>query len=190
MAKRKTTAKKPAKTTARRAKPAAKKAARRSTPRNEVANQLRTLTPYLAVNDAAGALDWYKKAFGAKEVSRQPAPGPGNKLMHAHLRIGDSNLFLSDIFPGSDAVDPAKAGASVNLHLWHKDVDKLWKGAIANGAKVTMPLDDMFWGDRYGKIVDPYGHSWALSYRSKLSKAELERKREEAMKSFGAAPAQ
>jgi uncharacterized glyoxalase superfamily protein PhnB len=189
MAKRKTTAKKSArKTTAKTARRApAKKASRKAaTPRNGTVNQLRTVTPYLAVNDAAGAIAWYKKAFGAKEIDRQPAPG--NKLMHAHLKIGDSDVFLSDIFPGSDSVDPTKTGPSVNLHVWSRNVDKLWAGATANGAKVTMPIDDMFWGDRYGKLIDPYGHSWALSYRSKLSRAELEKKREEAMKSFGAPP--
>jgi uncharacterized glyoxalase superfamily protein PhnB len=181
MATRKTNVKKTVKKTARRAP--AKKASR--APRNGTVNQLRTVTPYLAVNDATGAVAWYKKALGAKEIDRQPAPGPGNKLMHAHLKIGDSDLFLSDIFPGSDSVDPTKTGPSVNLHVWSKNVDKLWSSAIANGAKVTMPIDDMFWGDRYGKLIDPYGHSWALSYRSKLSKAELEKKREEAMKGFG-----
>lgn len=144
----------------------------------------RTVTPYLSVGDAAGAIAWYKLAFGAKEVDRQPAPG--GKVMHAHLRIGDSDVFLSDIFPGSDLNDPARVGASVSLHVWSRNVDKLWKGAVDNGAKVTMPLDDQFWGDRYGKLVDPHGHSWSLGWKSKLPKAELDRKREAAMQQFAA----
>ena len=127
---------------------------------------------------------WYKRAFGAKETSRQEAGG--GKLMHAELRIGDSTLYLSDIFPGADVKDPKTAGPSVTLHLWHRDVDRLWTNAVENGATVTMPLDDQFWGDRYGKLLDPYGHSWSLSHKSKLSKKELDRKREEAMRQFGA----
>lgn len=168
------------KTTGKSTKKASRKAA---TPRNGTVNQLRTLTPYLAVNDAAGAIDWYKKAFSAKEIDRQPAPG--NKLMHAHLKIGDSDLFLSDIFPDSDVVDPSRAGASVTIHVWTKNVEKFWQNAVANGAKVTMPIDDMFWGDRYGQVADPFGHRWSLSYKSKLPKAVLEAKRVEAMKQFG-----
>ena len=170
----KRTVKKTARTSAR--KTAARRPAAAAQPRP------RTLTPYLAVNDAAAAIEFYKKAFGAKELSRQPA---GDKIMHAALQIGDSPFFLSDIFPDSDLSDPTRVGASVNLHLDLKDADKLWKTAVANGAKVSMPLDDMFWGQRYGKLVDPFGHNWALAARSKLSKAELEKKREQAMRQFG-----
>ena len=173
--------KKGAKTQAKRAtgkatrKATAKKAATPPAPG-------RVLTPYLAVDGAAGAIEWYKKTFGAKEVGRQAA---GDKLMHAHLRIGDSDLFLSDVFPGADVRDPARAGASVTLHLWSRNADKWWQNAVANGAKVTMPMDDQFWGDRYGKLTDPFGHSWSLAWKSRLSKAELEQKRVEAMKAFG-----
>ncbi|MHB8604385.1 MAG: VOC family protein [Thermoplasmatota archaeon] len=143
----------------------------------------RTVTPYLGVNDAAAALEWYKLAFGAKVGAIQPAPG--NKIMHAEFAIGDTKLFLSDIFPGSDMVDAARGGASVNLHILTKDIDKVYAKAVANGAKATMPLDDMFWGDRYGRLIDPFGHSWAFSWKSKLSKKELDAKRAETMKGFG-----
>lgn len=143
------------------------------------------ITPYLAVSDAAGAIAWYKEAYGAKVVGTQP--GPGGKLLHAHLRIAGADLYMSDIFPNADLQDPSRVGASVSLHLWTRNVDKMWDGAVKGGAKVVMPLDDQFWGDRYGKLVDPYGHSWSLAWKSKLSKAELEKKRVEAMKQFGGA---
>ena len=184
MAKPKKGAKKATKTTAKRTTGKARKAGAKKAAANASPPPARTLTPYLAVNDAAGAIEWYRKAFSAKEVSRQPAPG--NKLMHAHLRIGDSDLFLSDIFPGADVQDPSRVGASVTLHLWTRNAEKLWKSAVENGAKVTMPYDDQFWGDTYGKLTDPYGHSWSFSWKSRLSKAELEQKRVEAMKAFGA----
>ena len=111
--------------------------------------------------------------------------------MHAHLKVGDSELFHADMFPVSDMRDPARVGGTtVNLHVWSRNAQKMWDGAVANGAKVTMPMDDMFWGNRYGKFLDPYGHSWALAWRSKISKAELEMKREEELKQFasGGAP--
>ena len=176
-------AKRPAKTVRKAVKTAAKKATR-AAKAAAPAPSLRTLTPYLSVGDAAGAIAWYKKAFGAKETERQG--GPGGRIMHAHLRIGDSDLFLSDIFPGADLHDPSRVGASTSMHLWSRDIEKFWQNATKNGAKVSMPLDDQFWGDRYGKLVDPFGHSWSLGWRSKLSKAELERKRVAAMAEFAA----
>lgn len=175
--------KSPKKTAKRVVKKAAKKAASKDV---GAAVPLHTITPYLSVGDAAGAIDWYKKAFGAKEFGRMP--GPDGKLLHAEIRLGDSSVYLSDIFPQSATKDPRESGASVVIHLWHRNVDKLWSQAVANGAKVLMPLDDQFWGDRYGQIQDPFGHVWSLSHKSKLSKKELERKREEAMAAFGGAP--
>lgn len=144
-----------------------------------------TLAPYLAVRDATAAIAWYKKVFGAKEAYQMGAPG-GGKVMHAHLRIGDSDLFLADIFPGSDLKDASVVGPSFSLHLEHRNIDKFWASAVENGATVVMPLDDQFWGDRYGKLLDPFGHCWSLAWKSKLSKAELEKKREQAMKEFAA----
>lgn len=148
----------------------------------------RTLTPYLAIRGAGEAIDWYRKTWGAKEVDRMAAPGGG--IMHAELRLGDSTFYVSDIFPGSDVQDARDLKATtVNIHFYSRNVDKLWEQAVAAGATVTMPLEDQFWGDRYGRLIDPFGQSWALSYKSKLGKAELERKREEAMKQFqGLAP--
>src|SRR5690349_16649170 len=106
-----------------------------------------SVTPYLAVSDAAGAIDWYKRAFGAKEITRQLEPS--GKIMHASLKIGQSLVMLSDIFPGSEMRDPLSAGPSVNLHIYSKDIDKLFGKAVAAGAKVSMPLEDQFWGERY-----------------------------------------
>lgn len=142
------------------------------------------MTPYLAVADAAAAIAWYTRALGAKELVRMD--GPGGKIMHAELMIGDSRVMLADMFMESDVKDPHSAGVTtVNLHIYHRNVDRLWQQAVAAGARVVMPLDDQFWGDRYGKLRDPFGHSWGLAFKSKLSKAELERKRQEAMAAMG-----
>jgi len=142
-----------------------------------------TVTPYLAVKGAAQAIEWYKKAFGAKELSRQE--GPEGKLIHARVKIGDSIVMMSDIFPGSQHKDPIELGATpVTLHIYSKDVDALWKRAVEAGARVDAQLEDMFWGERYGQLTDPFGHSWSLSMQISMSAEEMERKRQEAMKIF------
>lgn len=142
-----------------------------------------TVTPYLAINGAADAIEWYKKAFGAKELDREQ--GPDGKLIHGRIQIGDSIIMLSDIFPGAIRKDPRELGAaSVALHVYSKDVDTLWKMAVDAGAKVEMQLDDTFWGERYGQLTDPFGHAWSLSMRIQMSPEEMERKRREAMKMF------
>lgn len=179
-----------AKTKARKsAKKTTRPTARRTAPKKAASRKAappkpRALTPYLAVNDAAGALAWYKEVFGAKTLG-DVQQGPGGKIMHAALMIGDSQLFLSDIFPGADVVDPARAGASVNLHYYRPNASHVWERAIAKGAKVTMPFEDTFWGDTYGRLRDPFGHSWAIARKSQLSKAELAKLREKAMREFG-----
>jgi PhnB protein len=122
----------------------------------------RTVTPYLIVSDANKAIDFYKRAFGAKEITRMD--GPQGKISHAELKIGDSMIMLSDEMPGSSTRSPQSLGgttAAVVLYL--ADVDSVFKQATSAGAKVEMPLADMFWGDRYGKLVDPFGHSWSLA---------------------------
>ncbi len=144
---------------------------------------MRTVTPYLVISGAARAIDFYKKAFGAKEIDRSPMPD--GSLMHATIRIGDSVLMMSDEFPGSDSKSPTSAGATTfNLHVYSKDVDKLWNQAVAAGAKPTMPLEDQFWGERYGKLQDPFGHIWSVSMVVKMSEAEKEAKRQAAMAMF------
>ena len=123
-----------------------------------------TITPHLVIDGAAEAIEFYKSAFNAEELSRMPFPGPDGKvrLGHAALRIGDSILFLSDTFPGRGS--PGPQGASpVTIHLYVTDADAAFKQAVDAGAKVAMPLADMFWGDRYGQLVDPFGHHWSIA---------------------------
>ena len=144
---------------------------------------MHTVTPYLVIGGAAKAIEFYKKAFGAKEVSRQPMPD--GTLMHAMIQIGDSMIMMSDEFPGGDSKSPTSAGATTaNLHIYSKDVDKLWNQAVNAGAKPTLPLDNQFWGERYGKLQDPFGHIWSVSTVVKMSESEKEAKRQAAMGMF------
>ena len=126
------------------------------------------ITAHLVVGGAAKAIEFYKKAFGAEEVARVPAED-GKRLMHAHLKIGDADLFLVDDFPefcGGKSSDPLKlGGCSVTLHQYVPDADAAIAKAGAAGAKVTMPAQDMFWGDRYGQVVDPFGHTWSFAHK-------------------------
>jgi uncharacterized glyoxalase superfamily protein PhnB len=122
-----------------------------------------TLTPHLVVRGASDAIEFYKKAFGAKELRRAPGPD-GKSILHAELQIGDSRLFLNDEFPGMGSHSPqALKGTPVTIHMWCEDVDSAWLQAVKAGAKVTMPLADQFWGDRYGVVTDPFGHSWSMA---------------------------
>ncbi|MDB5349705.1 MAG: glyoxalase [Planctomycetota bacterium] len=121
-----------------------------------------TLTPHLIVKGASDAIDFYKTAFGAVEHGRMG--GPGGLLMHADLQIGDSHLFLVDEFPAFGCLGPKTiGGTAVTIHLYVEDVDAAFARAVEAGATVKMPLMDMFWGDRYGKVMDPYGHEWSLA---------------------------
>ncbi len=125
----------------------------------------RTITPHLVIDGAVKALDFYKKAFGAEEILRMPSPD-GTKLMHAEIKIGDSVLMLADDFPEFSGAprNPKKLGeSSVTIHLFVPDCDAAFKRAVDAGAKVTMPLQDMFWGDRYGSVKDPFGHNWSIA---------------------------
>ena len=145
-----------------------------------------SVTPYLAVSGAAQAVEWYKKAFGAKELQRQALPD--GKLIHARLPIGDSIVMLSDTFAGGHKDPLQLGGASVTLHVYTGNVDSLWKKAVEAGAKVNMELGNMFWGERYGQVTDPFGHSWSLSMRIPMSRKEMEKQRAEAMKMFEQGP--
>lgn len=121
-----------------------------------------TLTPYLAVDDAAQAIEFYERAFGAKERSRMP--GPDAKIAHAELEIGDSVVMLSDPFPQSSLKPPKDlGGTSMGVFLYVEDVDAAVQRALAAGATVTMPVEDMFWGDRFGTVADPFGHTWQIA---------------------------
>ncbi|MGA8856629.1 MAG: VOC family protein [Candidatus Bathyarchaeia archaeon] len=160
-----------------------KKRVSKSSKFHPVPKEFHTVTPYLAINGAAEAIEWYTKAFGAKELQREQ--GPGGKLIHGRIQIGDSIVMLSDIFPGAVHKDPRELGASsVTLHIYSKAVDALWKKTVEAGARVDMQLDDMFWGERYGQLTDPFGNAWSLSMQIQMSPEEIERKRQEAMKMF------
>jgi PhnB protein len=121
-----------------------------------------SVSPYLAVEDAAAAIEFYKRAFGAKERVRMDAPG--GKIGHAELEIGDSVVMLSDPFPQSSTKSPKElGGTSTSVMLYVEDVDEVVKQAIDAGAKVTMEVSDQFWGDRLGSVTDPFGHSWSIA---------------------------
>ena len=120
-----------------------------------------SLTPAITCKNSAAAIDFYKEAFGATEINRML--GPGGRVMHAELRIGDSHIFVSDEFPGMSAAPASGAVASSYIFLYTPDVDKVFNRAVAAGAQVGMPVTDMFWGDRYGKLTDPFGHSWGIA---------------------------
>lgn len=141
-----------------------------------------TLTPALVVKDGARAIEFYKKAFGAEEVLRMPGPG-GKGIMHAELRIGNSRFFLNDEFPGMGGLSPETLkGTTQSIYMYVQDVDALFSRAVAAGARVLMPLSDMFWGDRFGKVADPFGHEWALaSHIEDLAPEEMEKRTKAAM---------
>jgi uncharacterized glyoxalase superfamily protein PhnB len=122
---------------------------------------MHSVTPHLVCAGAAQAIEFYKKAFGATEEGRMP--GPDGKLMHAMIRIGDSAIMLADEMPEWGSLGPkALKGSPVTIHLYVDDADAFAQRAVAAGAKITMPVADQFWGDRYGKLEDPFGHHWSV----------------------------
>lgn len=154
---------------AKRKRAARRKASARRSRTNRAARRkvapippgVHTVTPYLTVRDAAAAIGFYKRAFGAKERNRMTAPD--GQIMHAEIKIGDSHVFLSDEFPGADTKSPQALGSSsVTLHLYFRKVDQAFVRATEAGARATMAPADMFWGDRFAKVVDPFGHCWSL----------------------------
>jgi PhnB protein len=121
-----------------------------------------TLAPYLAVDNAAEAIDYYKEAFGAKERVRMNAPG--GAIGHAELEIGDSVVMLSDPFPQSSTKPPKElGGSSMSVFMYVEDVDAVVKQAVDAGATVLMEVADQFWGDRFGTVQDPFGHTWSVA---------------------------
>ena len=138
----------------------------------------RTVTPYLTLRNGDRAIDFYKRAFGAKELMRMPGPD-GKSIMHAELKIGDSIVLLSDEAPdmGSCRSPESLGGASGSLFLYVKDVDAAFKRAVAAGCQVRMPVTDMFWGDRFGKLADPFGHEWGLAtHKEDLTPAQVKKR--------------
>ena len=128
-----------------------------------------TVIPHLAIRDCAKAVDYYKKVFGAEERNR--AAGPDGKIMHTELKIGDSYLYASD------EMGPPSTPGGVTVHIWSTDPDSVFERATKNGGKVKMPLDNQFWGDRYGQFTDPWGHTWAVSKHVEDVKPEEMQKR-------------
>jgi uncharacterized glyoxalase superfamily protein PhnB len=139
-----------------------------------------TLTPHLVVKGASKAIEFYKRAFNAEEIGRMPSPD-GTSIMHADLKMGDSHVFLVDESPEMGCWGPAGAtGTPVTIHMYVEDVDAAFGKAVAAGARVKMPLSDMFWGDRYGVLTDPFGHAWSMAtHREDLTPEEI-RKRAQA----------
>lgn len=133
----------------------------------------RSVTPYLVVRGCAKALEFYKRAFDAKELERNVGPD-GVSIMHARIMIGDSIVMLNDEFPETGGQSPkALEGSPVTLHIYTDDSDEMFKRAVAAGAKVEMEMQDTFWGDRYGQIVDPFGHNWSIATKlEEVSQAE------------------
>jgi uncharacterized glyoxalase superfamily protein PhnB len=158
--------KKAVKSAAATRKAPAKKAKAKATPKarkrvSPIPQGYHTVTPYLVCRGASDALDFYKRAFGAKERNRMA--GPDGKVMHAEFRIGDSNLMIGDEMPEMGASAPQTiGGTAVHIFLYVRDVDKAFAQAIGAGATVEMPPADMFWGDRYCKLADPFGHKWSM----------------------------
>jgi PhnB protein len=140
-----------------------------------------TVTPFLTVRDAANAISFYEKAFGAK--SRGVMKGPDGKVMHAELQIGDSIIMLSDEFPDYGALSPQSLnGSAAGLHIYVENADAAFDRAVKAGAQVEMPVSDQFWGDRYGRLRDPYGHKWSIATHVKdLSMDEMKHAMDEAM---------
>ncbi len=127
---------------------------------------MHSVTPHLVCAGAADAIEFYKKAFGAVEGGRMP--GPGGKLMHAQIMIGDSHVMLADEFPDWGSVGPkALGGTPVTIHLYVPNADEVFQRALDAGATVKMPIADAFWGDRYGILTDPFGHSWSVATHMK-----------------------
>jgi PhnB protein len=135
-----------------------------------------TVTPYLVVQDGAGAIEFYKKAFGATEIMRMP--GPGGSISHAEIKIGDSIVMLG----GAPNAKASQGDSQVNIFLYLEDVDSTFKNAIAAGGKELQPLANQPWGDRYGRLTDPFGHAWALAtHIEDVSPEEMARRMKEAM---------
>ena len=142
-----------------------------------------TLTPYLRVKGGEAAIEFYKKAFGAELRGKMPGPD-GKTIMHAELKIGDSIIMLADECPEMGGKSPLSLGGTgLGLHVYVNDVDAAFKRAVDAGAKVKMPVSDMFWGDRYGQLQDPFGHEWSIAtHKEDLPAQEIQKRGMEFMK--------
>ncbi len=140
-----------------------------------------SVTPFLVVNDAARAIDFYKRAFGAQEKSR--FDGPDGKVVHAELKIGDSVIMLSDELPENRTRSPhTLRGSSAGIFLYVDNVDNVFRQAVSAGAKAEAQPSDMFWGDRFAALTDPFGHHWSLAtHKEDLSREEMAKRSKEFM---------
>ena len=139
-----------------------------------------TITPSLTLDNAAQAIEWYTRAFGAEEVSR--SVGPDGRIMHAEIRIGDSRIMMNDVMMGGKGPQ-AFGGSPASLWLYVENCDALFTRAVDAGATVQMPLEDQFWGDRGGAVSDPAGYTWWISTRKEdLTRAEMEQRAQEFFK--------
>ncbi len=146
------------------------------------------ITPSLTCHNAAAAIDFYKKAFGAEEIMRMAAPD--GRISHAELRIGDSIIMVNDEFAGMATGPAPNVIPSLQLFLYVTDADTVFNRAVQAGAKITMPLQDMFWGDRYGKLSDPAGHHWGIAtHKEDVAPEEMKRRAEAFMAKAKAAAA-
>ena len=141
-----------------------------------------SITPYLTVNDAADALDFYKRAFGAEETMRLVEPS--GRIGHAEIMISGSPIMLSDEYPELDALSPrTRGGSTVGIHVYVEDVDEVFARAVAEGATPVRPVKDEFYGDRSGKLIDPFGHVWYIATKKDdLSAAEVTNRYDDLMK--------
>ena len=146
----------------------------------------RTITPHMVVRDAAAAIEFYKKAFGAEELVRMPGPD-GKSVMHAEIKIGDSVFMMCEECPsGEGAKSPQTLnGTTMSIHLYVEDADAVYNRAVEAGAKPTMPLMETFWGDRFGVLTDPFGHNWYVATHVKdLTPEEMQKGAEEFFKNM------
>jgi PhnB protein len=153
-----------------------------ATAKRPVPEGYHTITPQLTLDNAAQAIDWYKKALGAEEVSRNV--GPDGKIMHAEIRVGDSRVMVNDAVMGGKG-PKAIGGSPASLWLYVDDCDALFNRAVSAGAQVKMPMDNQFWGDRCGAVTDPHGYSWSIATRKEdLTQQEMQKRGEEFFKQF------
>jgi len=143
--------------------------------------QYRTITPHLICNEAARAIEFYKKVFGAVQTARMD--GPGGKVLHAELRIGDSMIFVADwVGPGALANIERGQMSPISLHIYVEDVDAVFQAAVEGGAHVDAPVQDQFWGDRFGRLTDPFGQHWGIgTHKEDVAPEEMKRRMQEMM---------
>jgi PhnB protein len=152
--------------------------------KNAVPQGFHTVTASLTLDDTAKAIDWYKRAFGAEEVTRNA--GPDGRIMHAEIQIGDSRIMLNDAMMGGKSAQ-TYGGSPASMWLYVNDCDALFNRAIAAGAQPIMPLADQFWGDRFGAILDPFGYRWSIATHTEdLTGAEIQEREAAWLKEFAA----